>query len=114
MTAPQRQVACRECGRTFCRQGDLKRHKCQTERSKPVQWKNRGAQPSVQSATDGSRVLEVSVHTDEESMDQKIDVDRPFQRAGQDRTGQVCVCVRVRACVRVCVLMGVCAGFQPR
>ena len=28
----------------------------------------------------GSRVLEDSVHTDKESMDQKIDDDRPFQR----------------------------------
>ncbi len=29
-------VECRECGRTFSRPGDLKRHKCLDERSKPV------------------------------------------------------------------------------
>ena len=31
----QGRVECRECGRTFSRQGDLKRHKCLDERSKP-------------------------------------------------------------------------------
>lgn len=35
--ASQRQVACRGCGRTFSRQGDLKRHECLLERSKPVE-----------------------------------------------------------------------------
>ena len=35
--APQGQVVCRECGRTFSRQGDLKRHKCLLERSRPVE-----------------------------------------------------------------------------
>ena len=33
----QGRVECRECGRTFSRSGDLKRHKCFDERSKPVQ-----------------------------------------------------------------------------
>ena len=34
-------VQCSECGRTFSRPGDLKRHKCRAEREKPVQeqWK---------------------------------------------------------------------------
>ena len=35
--APQGQVVCRECGRTISRQGDLKRHKCLLERSRPVE-----------------------------------------------------------------------------
>ena len=46
MRAPQRQVACRECRRTFHRQGDLKRRKCLTKRSKSVE-----EQRGVQSAT---------------------------------------------------------------
>ena len=32
-----RQVECRECGRTFSIQGDLKRHKCLDEQSKQLQ-----------------------------------------------------------------------------
>jgi hypothetical protein len=37
-------VECRQCGRTFCRQGDLKKHKCLHERSKPVQEQTRAEQ----------------------------------------------------------------------
>jgi hypothetical protein len=33
----QGRVECRECSRTFSRQGDLKRHRCLHERRKPVQ-----------------------------------------------------------------------------
>ena len=35
--APHGQVVCRERGRTFSRQGDLKRHKCLLERSRSVE-----------------------------------------------------------------------------
>ena len=35
--APQGQVVCRECGEPFSRQGDLKRHKCLLESSRPVE-----------------------------------------------------------------------------
>ena len=40
--ASQGQVECKECSRAFSRPGDLKRHKCRRERSKPVQ-EQRGA-----------------------------------------------------------------------
>ena len=30
------QVECRECGRSFSRQGNLKRHKCVDEQNKPI------------------------------------------------------------------------------
>ena len=29
-------VECKECGRTFCRTSDGKRHKCLAERAKPI------------------------------------------------------------------------------
>ena len=35
--APQGQVVCTECGGTFSRLGDFKRHKCLLERSRPVE-----------------------------------------------------------------------------
>ena len=35
-TAARGPVECRECGRSFRRTGDWKRHKCITEKEKPV------------------------------------------------------------------------------
>ena len=40
----QGQVVGRDCGRTFRRQGDLKRHKCLQERSKPVEEQSSSVQ----------------------------------------------------------------------
>ena len=37
-----RDVVWEECGRTFRRESDKKRHKCRSEREKPV-WEQRGA-----------------------------------------------------------------------
>ena len=36
------QVTCEECSRTFRRESDKKRHKCSSERRKPV-WEQKGA-----------------------------------------------------------------------
>ena len=33
---PSAQVSCQVCGRSFRREGDMKRHKCTAERQKPV------------------------------------------------------------------------------
>ena len=33
---PEQSVLCNDCGRSFKRPGDLKRHKCLTERAKPI------------------------------------------------------------------------------
>ncbi len=33
-----RDVVCEECGRTFRRESDKKRHKCRREREKPATW----------------------------------------------------------------------------
>ena len=40
--ASKGRVECKECSRAFSQSGDLKRHKCLRERSKPVQ-EQRGA-----------------------------------------------------------------------
>ena len=41
------QIVCRVCGRAFRRQGDLKRHKCLSERKKPVEEQQGAAQCAV-------------------------------------------------------------------
>ena len=46
-TTAQGEVVCSECGRTFRRQGGLKRHKCILERSKPVE-QQRGSVQCIQ------------------------------------------------------------------
>ena len=40
-------VQCSECGRKFCRPGDMKRHKCVPERAKPVEEQRGAVQCSV-------------------------------------------------------------------
>ena len=42
-----KQIVCRVCGRAFRRQGDLKRHKCLSEREKPVEEQQGTAQCAV-------------------------------------------------------------------
>ena len=64
--APQGQVVCRECGRTFSRQGDLKRHKCLLETNRPVEER-------AHCATDGLGVVAALVCTREDSMQQKAE-----------------------------------------
>ena len=66
--APQGQVVCRECGRTFSRQGDLKRHKC-LFREKQASGE---ALSSVHCATDVLRVLAALVCTREDSCSIKL------------------------------------------
>ena len=84
---------CAECGRTFSRPGDLKRHKCLLERSRPVE-EQRG---SVQCTTDGLGMLAALVCTREDSMQQRAET-RSFHRKdtcplmGSVQTS-VCVCV---------------------
>ena len=66
--APQGQVVCRECGRTFSRQGHLKRHKCMEDRE---------ALSSAHCATDGFGSL--GVHKREDYMQQRAET-RSFHR----------------------------------
>ena len=40
-------VQCGECGRRFCRPGDMKRHKCVAERARPVEEQRGAVQCSV-------------------------------------------------------------------
>ena len=46
-TRSDEQIVCRVCGRAFRRQGDLKRHKCLSEREKPVEEQQGAAQCAV-------------------------------------------------------------------
>ena len=57
-------VQCGECGRSFRRPGDLKRHKCAAERAKPVEQQRGGGggggggQSNVESVGGGLRAGE--------------------------------------------------------
>ena len=46
-TRSEEQIVSRVCGRAFRRQGDLKRHKCLSEREKPVEEQQGAAQCAV-------------------------------------------------------------------
>ena len=41
------EVLCGECGRRFCRPGDMKRHKCVVEKARPVEEQREAVQCSV-------------------------------------------------------------------
>ena len=67
-TRSDKQIVCRVCGRAFRRHGDLKRHKCLSEREKPVEEQQGAAQCAVcrrwfQSA--GGLAVHKRVHTRE-------------------------------------------------
>ena len=51
------QVLCEEFGRSFCREGDRKRHKCALERQRSIREQH-GAVYTVLHVTDGSEVGE--------------------------------------------------------
>ena len=81
-TTSQEQVVCRECWKIFRREGDLKRHKCLQERSKPVEQQS----SSVQYARDGLGVLVAPVCTENAFMKQKAGTCS-FNRRTRDLNG---------------------------
>ena len=104
-------IKCDECGRFFRRESDKKRHKCISERQKPVS-EQRGP-PNAQCAKDGFAAAEVCLSTTAEVSNWALALlspcrgsrDRVYgsKKEGKKVCAYACMCVCVCVCVCVCM-----------